>query len=494
MEGILTIAQPTRSESRLGQFKLVDPHDWTDVKEIMSINEAVYDALVGRGPDLRIVPGLAHRWQVSPDGRSWTLFLREGVKFHNGERFDSEAVRFSLERMANPPTGATFAEANVFAQYLHDVQVEVLGDHTIRLRTESPNADLLEILADAYIVPPKATQDMGESFKFGPVGTGAFKFVEWTPGKRVVAEANQSYFGGAPGVKRVTWNLIPDSAARLQELEQGRADIILGVEPEDVDGIETEQGIHVVGMRDSCSYIYFFNCATGPFSHSKARQAVNFAIDKTAIINSVLKGAGYELSGYVGPAHRHLGFDPEVEPYPYDPVKASRLLAEAGYADGLAITIDTPTSLPAEAVELSEIIVEQLEKVGIHADLDVTADRLEYAGKVRHREIGNMCCFDSTPLSTYRVLREKISSRFKGAWWEGYENTQVDTLIDAANREFDERRRRELYYRCFRLIHDDPPWLFLYNTQSIFGVADKLRGWHPRLDGCVIPQWIPAAD
>ena len=488
MKGTLIIAQPTRSESRLGYFKLVDPHDWTDVKEIMSINEAIFDALVARGPDLNIVPGLARRWEVSPDGRSWTFFLHRGITFHNGERFDSHTAKFSLERMARPPTEAAFAEATIFTQYLQDVQIETLDDYTIQLTTESPNADLLDILVDGYMVPPKAIQAMGESFKLNPIGTGAFKFVEWVPGERVVVQANESYFRGAPEVKRVVWKLIPESAERLKALKRGEADIILGVEPKDTDEIDAEQGIHVVKMRDTCSYAYFFNCARGPFRHSKVRQAVNFAVDKTAVINSVLQSAGYVLSGFVGSLHS--GFDPEVEPYPYDPAKASKLLAQAGYADGLTIAIDTPTSLPAEALQLSKVIAEQLEEVGIHANLNVTRDRLLYADKVRRKEIGDMCCFDSTPLSTYRVLREKISSRFKGAWWEGYENKEVDELTDAGNQMFDDGKREELYRRCFQLIHDDPPWLFLYNVESIFGVADKLRDWRPRLDGCVIPQWV----
>jgi len=492
MKGTLTIAQPTRSESQLGCFKLVDPHDWTDVKEIISINEAIFDALVTRGPDLNIMPGLARRWEVSPDGQSWTFFLHEGIAFHNGERVDSHAVKFSLERMAKPPTEAAFAEATVFTQYLQDVQIEALDDYTIRLTTESPNADLLDILVDGYMVPPKAIQNMGEDFKFNPIGTGAFKFVEWVPGERVVAEANDLYFRGAPEVRRVVWQLIPESAERLRALKCGEADIILGVEPKDVDEIGTKQGIHVVKMRDTCSYVYFFNCfKESSFRHFKVRQAVNFAVDKTAVINSVLQGAGYVLSGFVGPLH--FGFDPGVEPYPYDPPKASKLLAEAGYADGLTITIDTPTSLPAEAEQLSKVIAEQLEKVGIHANLNVTKDRLLYANRVRRKEIGDMCCFDSTPLSTYRVLREKIGSRFKGTWWQGYENKEVDELIDAGNQMFDDVKREDLYRRCFRLIHDDPPWLFLYNVQNIFGVADELGDWRPRLDGCVIPQWVSTA-
>lgn len=481
LKGTLTIAQ--------GRLKLVDPHDCTDVKEERSIHEAIFDALVTRRHDLSIVPGLARSWKVSPDGRTWTFFLQEGVKFHNGEPFNSEVVKLSIERMARPEMGAALGAPAVYAQYLEGVHMKIVDECTIQLTMGSSNADLLGILVDGYMLPPQAVQDMGDDFKYNPIGTGAFKFVEWVPGERVVAEANESYFRGAPKVKQVVWRMVPESSARVEELKSGRADVISRVEPGDAEEIAAGESIHVVKLRDTTSIIYLFNCARGPFKQVKVRQAVNYAVDKTGIINSVLHGAGYVLSSFVGPSH--FGFDGGIKPYPHDPVKASKLLAEAGYADGLTITMDSPTSSPAEAMHLSEFIAKQLEEVGIHTNLNVTTDRALYANKVRCKEIGDMCCFDSSPLSTYRVLREKISSRFKGAWWQGYENEEVDELIDKGNRTFDDGEREEIYRQCFRIIHDDAPWLFLYNHQNIFGVADRLGDWCPRLDGCIIPQHIP---
>ena len=481
LKGTLTITQ--------GWLRVVDPHDCTDVKEERSIHEAIFDALVTRGPDLKIVPGLAQSWEVSPDGRTWTFFLQQGVEFHNGEPFNSEVVKFSIQRMARPEMGAALGAPAVYAQYLEGVRMKAVDDYTIQLTMESPNADLLDILVDGYMLPPQALQKMGDDFKHNPIGTGAFKFVEWVPGERVVAEANESYFRGAPRVKRVTWKMVPESAERVKELKSGRADVISGVEPGDIEEIAAGEGIHVVKLRDTTSIIYLFNCARGPFKQAKVRQAVNYAVDKTGIINSVLHGAGYVLNGFAGPSH--FGFDAEIKPYPYEPVKASKLLAEAGYADGLTITMDSPTSSPAEALQLSEIIARQLEEVGIHTDLNVTTDRALYANKVSRKEIGDMCCFDSSPLSTYRVLREKISSRFRGAWWQGFENEQIDELIDMGNQTVDDKKREEVYRQCFRLIHEDAPWLFLYNHQNILGVADRLGDWCPRLDGCIIPQHIP---
>lgn len=491
MKETLFIVQPTRNDSQLGRFKLIDPHDWTDVKEIISVNEAIFDALVTRGTDLKIMPGLASNWKVSPDGMSWTFFLRKGIFFHNGESFNSQTAKFSLERLINPPTRNTFDETTIFTQYLTGMHISTPDSHTLHLSLESPNADLLDVLVDGYMVPPQAIKKMGESFKFNPVGTGAFKFLNWIPDDRVVAEANESYFRGVPKIKRVVWKLMPDVNARLDALKDGEVDIITGIDPKVANHFDGEPGIHLLRMRDTTSYTFFLNCMRGPFKDIKVRQAINFAVDKTAIINSIFDGSGYALSSFIGPLH--FGFDDQVEPYPYNPEKATLLLKKAGYSDGLSVTIDTPQSLPTEALHLSEMIAKQIRRVGIHSKINITKNREIFAHKVRKKEIGDMCCFDSTPLSTYRILQEKISSKFMGAWWQGYSNNKIENLITEARRTINDKEREELYRHCFRIIHEDPPWLFLYNTQNIIAVTNNLKKLNPRLDGCIIPQWVTKA-
>lgn len=474
----VTIAQP--------RLELVDPHDCTDVKHERSVHEALFDALVTRRDDLKIVPHLARSWTVSPDGRVWTFSLSQGVQFHNGEPFNGQAAKFSLERMANPEMGAALGAPAVYAQYLGDMEVRVLDEYTIEVTLESPNADLLDVLVEGYMLPPRAVQRMGDSFKSNPIGTGAYRFGGWMDDKVLVAHANTSYFKGTPDGEKIVWKILPDAEERVAQLRDGSVDVISRVAPECVQRIDEMSKAHVVELRGPTCIIYLFNCSQGPMRESKVRQAINFAVDKVEIINSVLDGAAYLLSGFVSPLH--FGFDPELKPFPHDPDRALQLLSEAGYGDGLEITMDTPTSSPREALQVSELIARQLAEVNIDTSVRITTDRAAYASNVRRKEIGDICCFDSSPLSTYRVLREKISSRFEGAWWQGYKNEEVDRLIEEGNRTIDRERREAIYRRCFRLIHEDPPWLFLYNHENTFGVGDRLGNWEPRLDGCIIPQ------
>jgi peptide/nickel transport system substrate-binding protein len=475
----LTIAQ--------GQLRLVDPHSWTDVREAKGVQDAIFDALIARWRDLKFVPALAESWEVSPDARVWTFHLREGVSFHNGEAFDSEAVKYSLDRAIRPEVNIAQGIPSVFCMYLQGARVEPLGRHTVRIITQSPIANLLDILVDLYVVPPRAAESMGAEFKTSPIGTGAYRFTEWAPEDRIVAEANASYFQGAPDTSRVVWKLVPDPRKRLEELASGRADIACAVHPKEMVQGGAARGIHLVRIPGLVSVAFFFNCSSGTFREKKVRQAANYAVDKTKIIDCLLGGAGDVLSGFVSP--RHFGYDGTVKPYPYDPRKATELLAEAGYANGLAITILTPRSFP-NAEAQAEIVAQQLAEVGIVADLRIVVDRWEYISATREKQIYDACWFDSSPVSTYRILREKISSKFRGAWWQGYANAEVDGLIDLGDQTVDENRREGLYKRCFRIIHDDAPWLFLYNEEVIFGVSEKLGGWRPRADGCIIVRSI----
>lgn len=476
----LTIAQ--------GILRLVDPHDCTDIKEARSVHEAFFDALVKRDHDLTYKPGLATSWKLEPDARTWTFSLREGVTFHNGESCDAEAVKFSIERMAQPNRGGALGASAVYAKYLGGAEIQILDAHTIRLTTQSPMADLLDILADGYILPPKAANELGAEFKSQPIGTGPYRFVEWLPNNRIVGEANTSYFRDIPRIQRITWKLVPDPIARRDAVLNAEAEIATDLGPQAMQNSSKQNDLHQVKVRGTTSIIYFLNCLDGVCQDKRVRQALNYAVDKNEIIESLLKGAGYPLSSFVGAGH--LGYDSTLEPYPYDPVRAKSLLANAGYGQGLALNMIAPTSFPAEAEALSKRLVEQLARIGVQTELTLVPDRAEYANRVSGKNIQDLCCFDSSPLSTYRVLREKISSAYKGSWWQGYSNPRIDTLIEQGSQTVNTQERAALYTECLRIVHGDAPWLFLYDPQHTFGVNSGLSHWRPRSDGTILVQEI----
>ena len=464
MNKILTIAQP--------RLRMEEPHNCTDAKDVLTILTSLFDPLAAYDPKMRYVPGLAESWNVSEDARTWTFKLRSDVKFHNGQTADAEAVGYSLNRMARPDMGVTLGAPGVYNQYLAGMKLEILNRQTIRLTLSEPLADLLDILVTGYILPPETVERLGDGFKAAPIGSGPFEFVELEKGVRIRARKNDDYFQALPDYDAIEWLLVPDPDERLGMIRNGRAHIAAG--PPYTSSLE-DNDLNFIRSRGSTVYIIIFNLKSDPLKDPRVRLALNLGVDRKALIDSVLYGAGYPLSGFISPVH--FGFDPGPTPIGFDPNRAKALLKESGYSQGLGLTLDSPTSLPNEAVRLSEALSDQLMRIGVEINIVYTEDREHYANKVRRKDIHDMCVFDSSPLSTFRVLKEKVDARFEGSWWQGYHNAEIEKLLDTAQSTVDNGRRKGIYKRCFRLLNEDPPWLYLYNAMNIFCIAPRLSGW-----------------
>ena len=478
MAKTLTIVQP--------KLRMEDPHNCTDAKDVLSIFGALFDPLVSRASDFRFAPALAESWQVEKDARTWTFCLREGARFHDGDAVDAESVKYSLERMARPDMGVTLGAPGVYHQYLAGMQITVLGSRRIRLTTATPLADLLDILSTGYILPPGVREDAGADFKHHPVGNGPYEFVEHLAGDRMRVKRSAGFSGPIPAYDAIEWRCVPDPAQRVQMVAENRAQIATLLNPA---GLPPEGPVSVSHSRGPTAYILMFNAGRGPFQDRRLRLSLNFAVDRQELIHKVLGGAGYPLAGFVSP--QHWGADSDRPPYPYDPGRARTLLKAAGFGNGLRVVLDSPTSLPDEAIRLSQVLAEQLGRIGVEVEVNTIADREAYAHQVRLKEIHDMCVFDSSPLSTFRVLREKIDSRFKGSWWQGYRNPEVEALLDLATTTIDDARREQLYRECFRLLCEDPPWLYLYNHQEITGVVRSLSGWRMPDHGIIDVRRLP---
>ena len=233
----------------------------------------------------------------------------------------------------------------------------------------------------------------------------------------------------------------------------------------------------ISSLDSSLCIIFMMNAQAGPCRDRRIRQALNYGLDVDKVVEQVKLAAATRLNSYLTP--HHFGYNPKTSPYPYDPERAKALLAEAGYGDGLKLTIDLPTTMPDEAPKLGELMKEHYNRIGVDVELISYRNRPAYAEMVRDKRIHDLCCFDSSPLSTFRVLREKIHSRLRGPWWEGYQNPEVDRMIDLAQRTFDDGKREEIYMQIFQTIRDDAPWIFLYRPTYYWAVSNELEGWKP---------------
>lgn len=460
----LTIAQASAA--------LVDPHDCTDAADALAILGALHAALVRRTGPGRYAPALAQGWDAAPGARVWTFTLRDGLRLHDGRPIDAGVAAASIARMARPDVGATLGAPAVWAQYLGGAQVSALDARRLRITLDAPMADLLDVLASAHVLDPDALDDP----QVAGVGAGPYALEARGEGFVQLRAASAH-----PPALRFT--AVARAPNRLAALEAGRAQVAVGVPW----ATPAAPGRTLAPFYAPTLIVFLFNCARPAMADPRVRLALNLAIDRAALARAALAGAAAPQAGALCPAH--LGYAP-LDPV-CDRAQARRLLREAGAGDGLALSIDAPTSLPDEAAALTDALAAQLALVGVDCAVRVWPDRAAYAERVRRSEVGDLCLFDSSPLSTWRVLREKIDSRVKGSWWLGYANARVEALMDAARVELDVDRRAALFRACRDAMRDDPPWLTCYRHGRVTALAGAHPGWAMPDDGVLDVRALP---
>jgi peptide/nickel transport system substrate-binding protein len=466
---MLTVLQP--------RVLVGDPHVMSDDRSRLSIIFSMYESLVHRESFGFYGPALAESWTLEDDARSWTFKLRPDVTFHNGDTLEGGDVVETLERVRDPGMGGELGTGGVYASYLGDAVIEALDRHTVRIKTAEPMADLLDLIVDLPIVPRSALGGLPEK----AIGSGPYRLVK-ADESLVEMEAFAEYWGGCPEVAELSWRGVPDALERVSMLLAEEADIISDVPQESCQTIQNSTQAEVKSAQSSVCAIFILNINSGVCADRKIRQALNYALDVQDLVDTIMNGAAKPLNGPLTPLH--FGYDP-VAPYPCDPDKARTLLAEAGYPDGMQLVLDVPTTLPDEATVLAKRMVEQFARVGIDTKVREFSDRTAYAEMVRDKQMDDAACFDSSPLSTYRILREKLHSGVAGPWWQGYTNTEVDSLIDKARATCDVEQRRSLYQHAYRMIRNDAPWVFLYNPTLFWGVGPGARNFSPGINGLI---------
>jgi peptide/nickel transport system substrate-binding protein len=456
-----------------------DPHIASDSSNRLGILFSIYEALVKLDEEGIVQPSLAESWEVGEDARSWTFHLRSDVEFHNGELLSASDVVASLGRVLDPAIGGSFGTQGVYISYLGTAEISAPDASTVRIITEDPMADLLDLLLAMPISPASELEKLPNEY----VGSGPYKVRE-QGSDRLVLTAHDHYWGDAPEYREIIWTAEGDPEQRVAAVLNGEADIASGIGIQGRRRIEEEGGASVREWDSGLAIIFMINASKGPGQDPRVRQALNYALDVDAIIADIKDGAAKPLNGYLTP--HHFGYNPETPAYPYDPDKARSLLAEAGYADGLELLFDIPSVMPDEAPELARIMVEQLADVGITLDIVEYPDRAAYSEMVREKKINDAAAFDSSPRSTYRVLREKIHSGLKGPWWEGYSNERVDSLIGEAQATVSDPERQAIYREIYSIVRDDAPWIFLYSPTRYWGVGATMEEWEPRADGLLI--------
>jgi peptide/nickel transport system substrate-binding protein len=437
------------------------------------INGSIYDTLLTRDKQLQITPRLATAYKLVSE-KVWEVKLRSGVKFHNGEPFDANAVKFSFERIYRQdfksPQKGWFSTID---------RVEVVDPITVRFHTKVPDPAMPARMTLMYQLAPKYVAQVGDvQANLKPVGTGPFKFVEWSKNERIVVEANDEHWTGKPAVRRATWRPIPELGARIAALQTGQADLIVNVPPDQLPTLAATKTVRVEKIP-SCRIIYFgiAQIKGGALADRRVRQAINHAVDVQGILDAVLLGNGKRINSSMPP--NVWGYDPSIPFYDYNPQKAKELLAAAGQTN-LTLTLQAPNGRWAMDKDIAQAIAGQLTENGIKTNVKIIGEWGSYVRSVLDHKTEDIF-MNGWCLPSLEPDHWVTPNLHTGEPVSRYSNPEVDKLIVAARAEMNVEKRKQLYAQLLRLIRDDAPWIFGYQQMDIYGVNTRLK-WTPRGD------------
>jgi peptide/nickel transport system substrate-binding protein len=438
-----------------------------------NVTQHIFDSLLRFDASGQYVPGLAESWSTSDDGLTWTFKLRQGVKFHNGEDFTSAAVKFSVQKLQGPQV-----TRRIFLSSITDVQTP--DDFTVQLVTSRPTPTLPLYLAYVFdVYPPNTYAQMGDdAFNKSPVGTGAFKFVDWQRDQRLSLQANETYWGGRPSFDNLVIRFIPEPSTRVAELIAGNADIINIVPIELIPQIESTGSATAPSSKGTSHVFVNLRSDMPPTDDVRVRQAMNYAVDVDSIIKQLYAGRATRLASAVG--QQAFGFDASIQPYAYDVDKAKQLLADAGVSGGVNIRLDTAG---ADTKQLAETLVGYWQKVGINAEI-VNMEAAAYVQNEQGKKLDNagLTNWAGPTFDADAVLSPRVFSKAPTSY---YNNPQMDQLIQQAGSTLDQGQRTDLYKQALQLFHDQAGWVFLFVPYYNFGVSNKVS-WTPYADGSMV--------
>ena len=479
--GILVVG---RSSDSVG----LDPaHE--DDGESFKVCDSIYDMLVQyKEKSTHVEPGLAESWEQSPDGLVWTFYLRQGVKFHDGTDFDADAVLFSLRRQFDPD----HPFHNVGGPYKYWVSlgmddiikdIRKADDTTVEIELQQPYAPFLSVLGilPFAIVSPTAVMEKGADFASNPVGTGAFKFSEWLRGDRIVLEANEDYWGGAPRLDRIVFRSIPENATRLLELETGGIHVMDDPNFEDLARIrESQKLVLLEELGMNVAYVAM-NTERTPLNNKLVRQAINHAVNKQAIFKQLYESEGQIAKLPLPP--NMFGYNDAIQDYPYDPAKAREMLSQAGYPEGFETTISAMTGarpyMP-DPTKVAEMLKSDLMAVGVQANIE-TYEWSTYLSKVENGEhdialLGWIGDYGDPDNFLTILLSSSGAQKPSASNIAFYIDPEVDQLLQDGVRSTDMSKREGLYMRALERIHEDAPWVPLAHTSQLKPIRKEVQG------------------
>lgn len=447
---------------------------------------AVHETLVRYSDDFnRLEPGLAVSWTISDDGKIFDFRLRKGVLFHDKTMFNAQAVRFSFLRQIDP-SHPYYPENIGYARYIFDMvkQISVISNDRVRIELKNPYAPFLHSLTmpSACIVSPRAVKKWGNDYIHHPSGTGPFKLESWEGPERVPLVRNDDYWGAKPYIDRLVYKTVVNSQDRLTQLTTSAVQVMDGIGPEEYDPILRNKNLDIVQTQGLNTCFIILNTQKAPFDNVKVRQAVNYAVNKDKIIKLLYQGQG-EVA--VTPFPQSIwGYNHDIKGYPFDPDKAKALLKEAGYPNGLTVTLHklpVPRFYNKLPDKTARLIQANLKTVGINAEITTFEDWNTYRSMLQQGThqmafYGWGAEYKDPDFFLYYLLDSDSAVIGKGYNFSFFKDKNFHELIMEAQRIPNQDQRARLYKKAQVIAHEQAPWIPLVHSAQLLAVHKTVRG------------------
>jgi peptide/nickel transport system substrate-binding protein len=492
---ILLIALPGFTGQSFGASSIVvavdtpprtmNPHG-SDADANLSIMANFFEGLLQRkAPDGNLFPALAERFE-HPDLLTWKLYLRKGVRFHNGNPFTAEDVKFSFERLSNPDVSEFINTGKSIAS------IDIIDDYTVVVKTKEPIPWFANNLHQIYMMDKESTEarDPGEA-EVKPIGTGAYKLVEWVKGSYVKMAANEDYWEGPPPIKNVELRPITESSTRFAALVSGQAELASGVPVELYEKVLQNPKLEVITRPARRSiFLALGNKPGSPWVDIRVRKAMYMAINEDEIIEKIMRGHAAPAAQVPDPPT--IGYNSEIERLAYNPEMARKLLKEAGHEKGFEITLSGPNDRYVQDEKIAEAVARYLAKVGIKVSLDVKPKSIFFPQVARGElEFYLIGWFDGTfdmGRTYFKLAHTRDTEKgFGGLNGTNYSDPSIDSLLEPTGSIVDREKRKKVLQELNKMaMVDKIVWIPLHYQQDIYAIQ-KGKGikFQPRPD-----RWI----
>lgn len=454
-------------------LKTLDPHD-DSAAVSMSVKTALYSQLVRENEALELVPELADRWeQVEPT--RWRFYLNPRAVFDDGKRVDAGVVKWNFDRILDPN-----AKFTVKSSLTTVTAVEVVDENTVDILTKGPDLALLDTIQMVKFVDPEWFA--GHNAVLEAFGSGPYRLESFTPSGDVVLKAKTDYWGRAASVDEITFKVFGSPAAIVNAVIAGEIEVASDVEPKDLTRIKAEPALKVIPVESYRTSMVKFNTELKPLDDVRVRQAINYAVDKQAIVEAVLLGTTAVSPGQVLTRY-YRGYDPDLPAYPYDPEKARQLLAEAGFAEGLKLEADVPAGRYVEGERITQAIAGQLQQVGIELNISIIPPATFTERYLKTHSLSQLTYLAQAGTSTQAFL-SYFESGTVYAYWD---DKEYSDLVKEGRFATDTAQAETAFRKAVARMRDQAPIVFLFPQPKVY-VTTSTVNWTPAANDVIVPQ------